>query len=196
MEGGSAREPGLGRRAPEPAKLDSSNPCSEPSRGGFENWQLPASDSQGSLLPLCPWLRERRKEISKVISRFPEQTEEPGIRGRGGPEGGGRRWLATASALLSEIDPWKNVVCRWWPVPDAQSSQKGPQRTWELWLERAGTGTQLPATPPPTHPRRLPPPGLARLGAHQEAGTGRGSCALQQAGSLQRQKGGRGEGIR
>lgn len=63
-------------------------PCSQPSRGGFENWKLPASDSEGSLLPLCPWLRERRKEISKVISRFPEQTEEPGIRGRGGPEGG------------------------------------------------------------------------------------------------------------
>lgn len=149
MEGGSAREPGLGRRAPEPAKLDSSNPCSEPSRGGFENWQLPASDSQGSLLPLCPWLRERRKEISKVISRFPEQTEEPGIRGRGGPEGGGRRWLATASALLSEISglpdaagasgvPWPRGPVMW-PGTETRTLRQAAWASKPPWQRASST---------------------------------------------------------
>lgn len=59
-------------------------------------------------------------------------------------------------------DPWKNVVCRWWPAPGAQSSQKGPQRTLALWLEREqGMAPTAPA-PPPVH--QLSPRGLARQG--------------------------------
>lgn len=59
-------------------------------------------------------------------------------------------------------DPWKNVVCRWWPVPGVQSSQKGPRRTWEPWLDRE-QGLRSHCPPPPTHPHPLPPPGRAGL---------------------------------
>lgn len=45
-------------------------------------------------------------------------------------------------------DPWKNVACRWWPAPGARSSQRGPRRTWELWLEREeGMAPNRPLSP-------------------------------------------------
>lgn len=59
-------------------------------------------------------------------------------------------------------DPWKSVVCRRWPAPGVQSSRKGPQRTWEPWLER-DQGLRSHCPPPPTRPRQLPPPGRGGL---------------------------------
>lgn len=59
-------------------------------------------------------------------------------------------------------DPWKNVVCRWWPEPGVQSSRKGPQRTWEPWLE-GEQGLRSHCPPPPTRPHQLPPLGRAGL---------------------------------
>lgn len=67
-------------------------------------------------------------------------------------------------------DPWKNVACQWWPVPGARSSQKGPQRTWALWLEREQrTGTRLPPASPPTLP---PPPPRSTASCRHQARPG------------------------
>lgn len=59
------------------------------------------------------------------------------------------------------------------------------------WIER---GPALTAPCPPDH---SPPAGSTRpgrLGSHQEAGTGKRSCALLQAGSLEREAAVRGRG--
>ena len=54
-----------------------------------------------------------------------------------------------------------------------------------------------PTLPPTSHPPRPPRAATTRpgqAGPHQEAGTGKGGCALHWAGSLQRQEEGEGEG--